>query len=558
MFAAVLAIAGCTYDSDPHDRKVPVTGVSISCSDLTVKEGESATLTATIAPQNATNKNVFWDSEDMSIAIVDGDGEVTGIKEGVCTVTVTTEDGNYKANCKVTVTSSHEVVHVLSIALDKDKIDLTEDESATLKATVKPSNADNKKVIWTSSDESVATVDQNGNVTAVGEGVAIITATTEDGGKTATCEVTVYARIPVTGVSIDVDSLGLTNGSTSQRFAIVEPFYATNQDVIWSSDNEKVVTVDEEGNVKAVSEGTAHITVTTVDGGYTDTCVVTVVKKEDVIPVKGVTLNKIALDLSVYESYDLIATIYPSNATNKGVTWKSSNTSVVEVRNGNVKAMAPGTAVVTVTTEDGNHSASCVVIVTYVPMLWLALDHAIINLDAGSTQTLKATVTPSTATYQKLTWKSSNTAVATVDQKGKVTAIAEGTAIVTVTAEDLIHSASCIVYVTKGHDISVTGVTLNHLVISIKAGEDFPLTATISPDNATNKNVTWSSSDTSVAKVDKNGLVHGVAAGVAIVTVTTEDGHHTASCAVTVTPSSDDVDGNAGIDDWGESGEINL
>lgn len=176
-----------------------VTGVSLSPSTLTLNVGVEATLTPTITPDNATDKSVKWESSDTSIAMVDTSGKVTAVAQGTATITVTTADGGKTATCEVTVTQPAKTP-VTSVTLDKTSLTLDVGGSFTLTATVKPDNATNKAVKWSSSNENVATVDQNGNVKAVGAGTATITAAASDGsGKTATCEVTVNGgAIPTT------------------------------------------------------------------------------------------------------------------------------------------------------------------------------------------------------------------------------------------------------------------------------------------------------------------------------------------------------------------------
>ena len=166
-----------------------VNGVSININVVEMMEGEVGTLIATVNPSNASNKKVYWTSSDQSVATVDNNGKVTAIKAGTTTVTVTTEDGGKTATCKVTV--KEKIYPVTGVTLDKTSVELTEGDVTVLTATVNPSNASNRNVYWTSSDLSVATVDNNGKVTAVKRGTALITVTTEDGNKTATCTITV-------------------------------------------------------------------------------------------------------------------------------------------------------------------------------------------------------------------------------------------------------------------------------------------------------------------------------------------------------------------------------
>ena len=166
----------------------------------------------------------------------------------------------------------------------------------------------------------------------------------------------------------------------------------------------------------------------------------------------------------------------------------------------------------------------------------VTLNKTMLVLYTGGSETLKATVAPANATFKYVTWKSSNPAVATVDANGKVTAKSLGMADITVTTKDGGYTATCRVGVVRrpGGNVSVTGVTLNKTTLKLGKGASETLTATIAPTNATNKKVTWTSSDPAVATVDASGKVTGVANGTATITVTTEDGGYTATCAVEV------------------------
>lgn len=168
---------------------VPVTGVSLNTSTLNLIEGGTDTLTATVEPNNATNRNVTWSSDNPSVATVNN-GVVSAVSEGTATITVTAQgDSTKSASCTVTVTAA--AVPVTGVTLNKTSTSLYVGDTETLTATVAPDNATNKAVTWTSSDSTVATVDQNGVVTALARGTAVITATAADGNYTATCTVTV-------------------------------------------------------------------------------------------------------------------------------------------------------------------------------------------------------------------------------------------------------------------------------------------------------------------------------------------------------------------------------
>lgn len=447
------------------------------------------------------------------------------------------------ATITIYVSKGPQTVSVTGISLNKISLSLVAGNNETLVATVHPDNATEKAVTWSSDNTSVAAVDSNGKVTAKSAGTATITVTTVDGGKRATCTVTVTnAVVSVTGVTLNRSTLELTEGQYFTLVAQVQPTDATNQNASWKSSNSSIASVDSTGKVTARSAGTATITVTTADGGKTATCTVTV--KQAVVHVTSVTLNKSNTTITVGQTETLIATVLPANATNKNVTWSTSNSSIATVdQNGKVTARAAGTAVVTVTTVDGGKTASCTVNVinATIPVTGVTLNVTSLTLDVGQSQVLTATVLPTNATNKSVTWSSSNSSVASVNSNGRVTAVSSGQATITVRTVDGGKTATCVVTV-RPQTVSVTGVTLNTNSISLHPGENYTLVATVLPSNATNKSVTWSSSNASVATVNSNGKVTAVGGGSATITVRTNDGGFTANCqvsviAVTPTPS---------------------
>ena len=245
---------------------------------------------------------------------MDANGKVTGVKAGEATITVTTEDGGKTATCKVTV--SDKEIKVTGVKLNKSETSILVGDNEILTATVLPENATNQKVTWKSDKPEIASVDANGKVTGVKAGEATITVTTEDGGKTATCKVTVSdTEIKVTGVTLNKTALTLNIGASETLSATVAPADATNKKVMWKSSDAAVATVDANGKVTAVKAGEATITVTTEDGGKTATCKVTV--KPNL--VSEITLA--ALAIYVGESKAITATVKPDDATNKALTW---------------------------------------------------------------------------------------------------------------------------------------------------------------------------------------------------------------------------------------------
>ncbi|MCM1543810.1 MAG: Ig-like domain-containing protein [Ruminococcus sp.] len=496
----------------------PVKGVSLTAKK-TIDVKQEVTLKPTFNPSYASNKKVTWKSSNTAVATVSSSGVVKPKKVGTATITCTTADGGYKANCVVTV-----VIKTTSIKLSKASATVAAGKTYSLKATLAPTNATDKTVKWSSSNTKVAKVSSSGVVTAVAGGSCTITAKSS-GGQSATCKITVTQKVST--VDLSKTSATLYTSQVYTLKATITPSTATNQNVTWSSSNTKVATVSSKGAVTAIATGSAIITVKTADGGYTSKCTVKVVKKVD---VKGISLSSKTLSLAKGKQATLDTTFNPNNASEKGVTWTTSDSSIATVTSkGVVKGVKTGKAVITAKSKDGNFTAKCTVTVTQ-KATGVKLSASTIKVANGQSKTLTATVSPSDASNKKVTWKSSNTAIAKVNSSGVVTGVKAGTATITATTNDGGYSASCKVTIFN----SSSGVTLSANVLKIPKGETKILTATVLPESATNKTVTWKSSDKKVATVNSAGQITALKIGATIITATSKDSGLSADCMVEV------------------------
>jgi uncharacterized repeat protein (TIGR02543 family) len=307
--------------------------------------------------------------------------------------------------------------------------------SRTVVPSFTPGNASNKQVSWTSSNPSVATVD-DGVITLLQAGTANITVTSMDGGYSDTC--TVNVRIPVSSLSLNKNSATLIQHSSENLIASVQPDDASSLEVTWSSSKPDVATVDQTGKVTAVFPGTAIITATA--DGVSDTCEVTVEK----IAVSSVTLNSHAETMTHHDTLTLSVEVSPDKASYPQVTWSSDNMSVATVdQTGKVTAKLPGTA--TITANADGVSDTCEITVEKIAVTSVTLNKTDEILPVNGSLNLTATVLPENASYQEITWDSSNELVATVSQNGQVTAVSVGTATITATADGI--SDACTVHV---------------------------------------------------------------------------------------------------------------
>lgn len=326
---------------------------------------------------------------------------------------------------------------ITDLKLDKHNVELKIDGTAQLLAIFTPSNATvDGQVEWVSSDDNIATVSDDGLVTAIATGDAVITASY--GNLSDECEVSVV-DIAVESIRLNKIELTLVKGDKETLVATVSPEEADNATVTWESSDESVATVSSEGEVTAVYPGNAVISATA--GGVTATCDVEVVPAD----VESVTLSETSIEIHKDESYKLEATILPEG-TGSTVEWSTNDYYTASVSDdGTVTGLYPGEAVITATA--GGKSATCTVTVLPVDATSIVLDPSELTLAQGETAVITATVLPEN--YDgKLEWTSDNTGVAVVDVEGKVTAVSDGSAMITATVGSV--SASCKVTVSTG------------------------------------------------------------------------------------------------------------
>jgi uncharacterized protein YjdB len=243
-----------------------------------------------------------------------------------------------------------------------------------------------------------------------------------EAGAIAYCKVTVTQAVQ--GLLLNYSEKVIYVGNELKLKVSVSPSGASNLDVTWKSSNTKIATVSEDGVVKGLIGGTAVITCTTVDGGYSATCVITVRE-----PVTKITLNHKSYRLGVGKTVTLVATVQSESATNQKVTWKSSNTKVATVnQNGKVTAKSKGWATITATAQDGSDAEASCSIGVVTPVTSVTISKSFLSMLVGDSRTLKATVKPTNATYKKAKWTSSDEKVAIVDDDGVVTAVKAGNA----------------------------------------------------------------------------------------------------------------------------------
>ncbi len=410
--------------------------VSIEKDSYSVGVGGSVTIGHSKTPSSYSEDYLIWESRNPEIAYVDKNGVVTGISEGTTTITLMSPNNTAIDSCTVKVGAVH--AEGISIAPAADTVSVG--NTVDLDPVFEPENAVNKRVTWTSSDSSIATVDSTGIVTGVKVGTVTITVKAEDGGFTATKEMTVIN--PVTGINMITTELRVAVGDTGMVQASVVPEDAGNKNILWSSGNDRIAAVNEEGVVTGIAAGTAVITATTEDGGFTAQCSVTVYT----VPAQGITVDDEASpsEIEFGNAGAVVITFEPLNTTNKGLTWESSDPTIATVdENGVVTAVGEGHVTITATSADGGFTASKEIEIIYHHVESVVFAEETVELPEDSVRTLRVIFTPENASNKAVTYSSDNEEVVTVDSEGNIKGIKEGNAVITVTTEDGNKTALC-------------------------------------------------------------------------------------------------------------------
>lgn len=400
MLPAALAeeIGGSEKTEESGSDTVAVSGIEIKITNgnSTIKVGDSVTIAATVTPEGATDSSVTWSVTGATDAVSQSENgnSITLTGKAAGKVSVIAEAGDKQSTA---IEISVEAEEKLSISLNETSIELKKGETTDLTATVEPSGAD---VTWKSDDPSIAKVDGNGIVTAVGKGKATITATASSGGKTAEARCTVTVTEPINAsISLQPTSLSMRVGDTERLAVATIP---ENQSVTWSSDNKGVASVDSSGKVTANAVGSTKITASiTVDGQeYSSTCTVSV-------SASNMTLNKTSLTLTVNGSSETLSVgNLPAGAT---VSWSSGNNSIATVSNGTVKGVAAGNTTITAKVTYNGTTTDLKCTVTVNPSGVPTISNTSLTLNVNKSSNLTISNLPTGAT---VTWSTANSSIA--------------------------------------------------------------------------------------------------------------------------------------------------
>ena len=570
---ALLLVAAC----GEKETVIDVQSIAISQPSAEMEIGETLSLKATVSPSNASYDGMTWTSTNPKVASVSASGLVTALSEGNTTITVVVSGKT--ASCSVTVRKGY--VAVSSISLNKTTLEMVEGDTESLTATVSPDDATDKTVTWTSSNESVAKV-KDGAITAVKEGETTISA--KAGEKTASCKVIVSKKvIPVASIELSKTELTIVEGDSGTLTATVSPDDATDQTVVWSSSNESIATV-KDGVINAISQGEA--TITAKVGEKTATCKVIVTETSAPVPVleaidlglpsglKWASFNLGATSPEDYGDYFAWGETKPYYSSHNPLIWKEGkdagyNWASYKWCNGGSQELNKYCPANKINYWDG--------IGTPYGRSVLDPDDDAAHVNLGGKWRM-----PTDEEWTELRKNCSWIWTTKNGVNGRLVTASNGNSIFLPAAgylfeANLSHVASIGFYwssslntllpsnalyvnfvstdVGRYDDVRIMGFSVrpvygDYSIIPVESislankkqeliiGESSVLVATVLPANASDQSASWSSSNTSVATVSSNGVVTGVSAGSAVITVTTTDGGKTATCKVIVTETS--------------------
>ena len=511
--ARIIAAAGSRADTATIVVRTAAASLLVVPDRVSIASGDTLPLTASATAGMSGafgGAGVRWSTSDSSIATVSDNGVVTTLDAG--NVTVTAELGTATGTALFAVFKNQPVALQVSPTITNVAVGGV----AQLKVTAQ--DADGRKVnvrtlTWTSSDSSIASVASNGQVKAKTKGMAVISASIADVRGSATVNV---QNAAISTVAVSLTAASISVGQTTQATAVltaVDGSIVTDRIVAWQSSNPAIVTVDATGLVKGIALGTA--TISAISDGQVGSAAISVTASQPA----SLQIVPATASATVGSTAQLVAELKDSNGaliTDKPVTWSSSNTSVATVNgSGLVTSLAIGNA--TISASSSGLASSAAFTATAVAVASITASPTSSTLDVGQTAQLTAVVrgvNGETLTDRPVVWASADPAIATVSQRGVVTAIASGSTTVTAAVEGQTASVAVSVKALPPPPIATISVTLN--AASVLVGQSTQAVA-VTKDAAGNvlegRQITWSSNDPSLATVNSSGVITAIAAG---------------------------------------------
>lgn len=518
---------------------IGIAGKKYTTYDTTLKEG-FVFMEPLYQPSNATEKDFKWDSSDKTVATVDETGKVTLLKEGTTYISVASS--KYTAFCILNIVTTPPTP-ISTITTEPKELSMVKGDTSIIKATYVPIDATDPTLVWTSLDEKVAKVDNTGKVTAAGVGATYINieaSLADSNGNKAKAIVKVTVRDKLTSIDFESKTTYVSIGSSKQLDIIFKPDKDVNKKVTFSSSDDSIFKVTpgkEEGTciIQGIAAGQAVLSCVSEELGQAGvkTCMVYVTEAD--VATKDFIITPAAETVYIGQTLQMVKTFTPENATNQNVTWNSSDSGIASVTAlGLVRGVKEGKVTVSAVYTDTANKVPIIrtstIEVKPVPINVTDFDVTpdTQNIKVGEKFSLTPVFTPNNASNKNVDYQSLDEGVVTVSEKGEVIGIGAGDAIIQCQAEDGGFIATCMVHVENAIEFSLSPATRE-----IAVGRSFKLKKVTNPENA-KKTAEWSTSNSSIARVDATGKVTGRRIGSCTITCTLTRYNQSARCRVKV------------------------
>lgn len=503
-------------------KKIEIKQIIINSSSKQVLEGGELQLTATVLPENSTDKAFIWSTDNREIATIDQNGKLNAIKEGTVKIKAIAVKNRIYSEYSITVTKML-LVSEIQIHSPKDKIIVGEELQLT--GTVIPADANNKEFTWDVDNKDIASIDKDGKLIAKAKGsVKVIAKAADKNGISA--EYSILIIVPVKEIKIDNAINEIYVGKNLSLNAKILPENASNKNIVWSSSDENIATINQNGQITAIKEGNVIIKAASEERNdiYKE-CNFTIKVKD----VTEITIEKPANleNICIKDEISFKATVSPEDATYKAITWTISDENIATIsKEGVLFALKKGTVTITATSECGKIFCNSIVEIKEpeIPIQGISIFKDEYKLDINRIKRISADFYPKDATPRTVTWISSNPDIASISQEGLIRAIKGGTTTITATAGG--YTARCQVIVR----IPLENISFQEETYELMVEKSLEISPIYTPQDATNKNIVWSSSDENIATVNQHGQITAIKEGEAKITATSEDGAKIAEC----------------------------
>lgn len=526
------AISG-TFDLTVEDILTETITVTTQTNNTQVVNGNTLQMIATVAPANTTNPNVTWSvTNDTGSASIAADGVLTATGDGLVTVTATAADGSsVEVSLEIEIIVNEVLVQSVTISSAGDLTAIDQFEILQLTANTLPTDATNKSVTWSVDDEAIATVSNDGLLTAKVVGLVTITATANDtSGESATFELTINEAL-VTAISVTAGgSAELVTGATLQLTVTLTPEEVTDPSVTWSvTDGSGSASVDQSGLLTANGIGTVTVTVTANDGSMISGSLEITVTPKLVESIEVASAGALT-SIDQFETLQFTATVLPSDASDKSVAWSVSDTNIASVSSdGLLTADNVGEVTIIATSTDGSGISGSFdltidkVLITGIAVATQSGEDQVVS---GSTLQMTATTTPENVTDNTVSWGVTNgTGEATIDSNGLLAASAVGSVIVSASANDGSAVLGSLEITINAVNVPVTEINVSSAVgTSITTSQTSLMSAEVLPTDATTASVTWTTTNgTGEGSINEDGLFTAITEGTVTVVATAND-----------------------------------